>query len=247
MHKADQAENESRAHSPNAVEKLKAERHGEIGNNRRDGKRGDALRENRAGFARNRGDVRDYPTDRTHDGAQTERDERSNARKSLSKRLLHATGSERSEPTRQKDHIEIIEKRDRHANHGAPKEKNRSAVEEPNHRQQKIWCGNNILDPRLSRNGGHLRIGSPSECFRRGVGGGLHRTVEHDKMQQFLTTWTSPYKKHIEQPMHYGDGPVPEGKIRATLGQCLSRGFAVGSIQKAKKILKRRHEAGAHT
>ena len=119
---------------------------------------------------------------------------------------------------------------------------------ESHHRGQKIWCGNDILDPRLTRNGAAngLRIGRPSECFRRGVGSGIHQKLEPDKAHDFLKTWIAPYKKRIEQPMHYGDGPVPEGKIRATLGQCLSRGFAVGSIQKAKKTLKHQHEAGRH-
>ena len=92
-----------------------------------------------------------------------------------------------------------------------------------------------------------MKIGLPSACFRRGVGGGIHQKIAPDKLHDFLKTWTAPYKKHIEQPMHYGDGPVPEGKIRATLSQCLSRGYAVGSIQKAKNILKHRHEAGAHS
>ena len=261
------ATRELRTQSPNAVEtKRNAEPHSEFG--KKSGKRTDALREDRIGAERsrfdaaerNRSGVGDYPTDRNefrrHDGGQTVLDDHfkahstpapaMDARKSLSKRLLHATEFKHGR-TSDGDRIETAEKRYRNANHSPPKEKRRSVVEEESHhRKQTIWCGNNILDPRLSRNGGPLRIGSRSECFRRGVGGGLHQKVERENMHQFLTTWTSPYRKHIEQPMHYGDGPVPEGKIRATLGQCLSRGFADGSIQKAKKIMKHRHEAGAH-
>ena len=116
--------------------------------------------------------------------------------------------------------------------------------QEQHHSKRKIWCGNNIRDPKLARNGGDLRIGKPSECFRRGVGGGIYQKIEPGKESDFLTTWTGPYEKRINQPLFYGDGPVPDGKIRATLGQCLSRGFAVGSIQKAEKILKRRQNDG---
>ena len=95
------------------------------------------------------------------------------------------------------------------------------------------------MDRRLIRNGGDTHIGSPSRCFRKGVGGGLHQQVDNEA--EFVKQWIgSPYDKYIKQPMFYGDGEVPEGKIRATLGQCLSRGFAVGSIQLAKKIEKRR-------
>ena len=118
---------------------------------------------------------------------------------------------------------------------------------EPHRPHHKIWCGNDIRDPRLIRNGGDLRIGKPSECFRRGVGGGIHQKVAPEKTHEFLNTRSALYEKYIEQQMYYGDGDVPEGKIRATLGQCLSRGFAVGSIQKTKKIIKRRKEAGWHS
>ncbi len=83
--------------------------------------------------------------------------------------------------------------------------------------------------------------------FGAAWGGGIHQKVAPEKIHEFLNTWSAPYEKYIEQPMYYGDGDVPEGKIRATLGQCLSRGFAVGSIQKTKKIIKRRKEAGWHS
>ena len=105
-----------------------------------------------------------------------------------------------------------------------------------------IWCGNNILSPKLRRNGGNMEIGSPSQCFRKGVGAGFYQEIDPAHLGQFLADNSGPYKRYIEQPLFYGDGPVPAGKIRATLSQCRSRGFGVGAVRRAKKILKeRRH------
>ena len=83
-------------------------------------------------------------------------------------------------------------------------------------------------------------IGSPSVCFRKGFGAGFHQHIDPAHLEQFLADYSGPYEKLIEQPLYYGDGPVPAGKFRATLSQCRSRGFGVGSMQRAKKILKER-------
>ena len=103
-----------------------------------------------------------------------------------------------------------------------------------------IFCGNNILSPKLRQNGGDMEIGSPSACFRKGFGAGFYQEIDPAHLEGFLVDHTGPYKRYIEQPLYYGDGPVPAGKIRATLSQCRSRGFGVGSVQRAKKILKER-------
>ena len=103
-----------------------------------------------------------------------------------------------------------------------------------------IFCGNNILSPKLRRNGGDMEIGSPSQCFRKGFGAGFYQTIDPAHLEEFLADNSGAYKRYIEQPLYYGDGPVPAGKIRATLSQCRSRGFGVGSVQRAKKILKER-------
>ena len=103
-----------------------------------------------------------------------------------------------------------------------------------------IWCGNNILSPKLRRNGGGMEIGSPSACFKKGFGAGFYQEIDPSHLEEFLADNSGPYKRYIEQPLYYGDGPVPAGKIRATLSQCRSRGFGVGSVQRAKKILKER-------
>ena len=85
-----------------------------------------------------------------------------------------------------------------------------------------------------------MEIGSPSQCFRKGFGAGFYQEIEPADLEEFLADNSGPYRKYIEQPLFYGDGPVPAGKIRATLSQCRSRGFGVGAMQRAKKILKER-------
>ena len=111
-----------------------------------------------------------------------------------------------------------------------------------NHAQQtvtsrkRIYCGNNALAHELIS--GQAVVGKRSECFRKGVGGGLHAKMPPGGLEEFIKKWTAPYRKIVEQPLHYGDGPTPADKIPATLSQCLARGFAVGSIQKAKKEMR---------
>ena len=101
-----------------------------------------------------------------------------------------------------------------------------------------IFCGNNALSPKLKENGGSQTIGSPSACFRKGFGAGYHQDIPHERLEEFLIDFSSGYKRLVEQPIYYGDGPVPPGMFRATLSQCRARGFGVGSMQKAKHILR---------
>ena len=102
--------------------------------------------------------------------------------------------------------------------------------------RKRIYCGNNALAHELTS--GQAVVGKRSECFRKGVGGGLHAKIPPGGRDEFIQKWTASYRKIVEQPLHYGDGPTPAGKIPATLSQCLARGFAVGSIQKAKKEMR---------
>ena len=102
--------------------------------------------------------------------------------------------------------------------------------------RKRIYCGNNALAHELTS--GQAVVGKRSECFRKGVGGGLHAKIPPGGLEEFIQKWTAPYRKIVEQNLHYGDGPTPAGKIPATLSQCLARGFAVGSIQKAKKEMR---------
>ena len=123
----------------------------------------------------------------------------------------------------------------------ASKKPQRQARSRSSTSRKAVWCGNNKLDKKLRVNGGHLEVGSPHACFMRGVGGGIHQEIPPGEEDAFLEKWLQPYEKMVDQPIYYNDaGPVPHGMFRCTLPQALARGFAVGSIQRAKKILKQR-------
>ena len=107
-------------------------------------------------------------------------------------------------------------------------------------RKAKVWCGNNKLDKALRINGGHLEIGTPHACVQRGVGGGIHQDIPPGEEDAFLEKWNQPYEKLVSQPIYYKAGAVPHGMFRCTLPQSLARGWAIGSIQRSKKILKQR-------
>ena len=74
----------------------------------------------------------------------------------------------------------------------------------------------------------------------KGVLVGIHQEVLPSEEDAFIEKWIQPYEKLVQQPIWYKAGPVPHGFFRCTLPQALARGFAVGSIQRAKKILKQR-------
>ena len=86
-------------------------------------------------------------------------------------------------------------------------------------------------------------MGTNQQCFRRGVGAGLH--AQPEDMEQFLRSFSYPYKKLVEQPLYYGDGQVPSGKFLATRPQCMQRGFGVGQMLLAKRILAERSQPPA--
>ena len=88
-----------------------------------------------------------------------------------------------------------------------------------------------------------MELGTPSQCFRKGFGGGYYQQIEPAKLEEFLADFSAAYRKIVSQPLFFGDGPVPPGKFRATLSQCMQRGFGVGSMQLAKRILKERKHA----
>jgi hypothetical protein len=112
-------------------------------------------------------------------------------------------------------------------------------------KKSNISCTNNALSPKLRQNGGTMELGSPSQCFKKGFGGGFYQKIEPAKLEEFLADFSAGYKKIVHQPLFYGDGAVPPGMIRCTLSQSMQRGFGVGSMQLAKRILKeRRHATG---
>ncbi len=98
----------------------------------------------------------------------------------------------------------------------------------------KIYCGNNDLDLDLKAHGGDREFGTHKECFRKGFALGLNQRIMDT--QHFLKRWGNAYKPHILQHLYYGDAAkIPPGYQMATLGQALQRGFASGSIARARR------------
>ena len=151
-----------------------------------------------------------------------------------------------------RDHGELT--RTRTPQHAESRERSPSkkprprAQSQPTRTAKAVWCGNNKLDKKLKANGGHLDIGSPQACFRRGVGSGIHQEILPGEEDAFIEKWIQPYAKLVDQSavIYYKDGPPPHGMISCTLPQALARGFAVGSIQRAKRLLKQRGHTTAH-
>ena len=108
-------------------------------------------------------------------------------------------------------------------------------------KKEKVYCSNNKLDPRLQRNGGAMRVGRPSECFRQGFGAALYQRV--GDVPGFIRKFSLPYEKLIPQKeLWYKDAPPPPGMIRATLSQCRQRGWGAGSRELSRRLKRRRSE-----
>ncbi len=104
-----------------------------------------------------------------------------------------------------------------------------------------IYCGNNESDLDLKANGGDKEFGTHQQCFRRGYALGINQRITN--MQHFLKRWGNAYKPHIIQHLYHGDADnIPPGYQRATLGQALQRGFALGSIALARRERGHSHE-----
>jgi len=100
---------------------------------------------------------------------------------------------------------------------------------------KQYYCGNNELSRKLKTNGGHMEFGSPSLCQKKGFGIGFNQHITNS--DEYLREW-GPYRPHIVQKLYCGDEPrLPSGyDARATLPQCLARGFGLGSVKRAKKL-----------
>ena len=108
-------------------------------------------------------------------------------------------------------------------------------------KKEKVYCSNNKLDPRLQRNGGTMRVGKPSECFRQGFGAALYQHVNDPS--EFIRKFSLPYEKLIPQrELWYKDAQPPPGMIRATLSQCRQRGWGAGSRELSRRLNRRRSE-----
>ena len=81
-------------------------------------------------------------------------------------------------------------------------------------------------------------MGPFSLCFRHGFRAGYNQHIR--SVDEFLVNFGGPYRKIVDQPLHYDDGAAPPNKIKATLGQCYQLGFGLGSVKRAKEILSAR-------
>ena len=97
-----------------------------------------------------------------------------------------------------------------------------------------VYCGNNAYDPTLKTNGGRDVFGTHNECSRKGYALGYNQKV-YD-IPRFVERWSGKYKAHISQKLWHSDDPMPAGYQLALLSQTMGRGFALGSIARAKKL-----------
>lgn len=83
-----------------------------------------------------------------------------------------------------------------------------------------LYCGNNRLDRGLVN--GSKRMGSRYQCFKRGIGVGLHTPLTGDE--------STEYSPIYEEGLFCGNGSVlPEGyKSLGQPFQCLRKGVGVG-------------------
>ena len=101
-----------------------------------------------------------------------------------------------------------------------------------------IYCGNNELSPELRANGGVREFGSHSDCVKKGFARGFNQQIPD--LDEFIRRWSGKYRPHVKQRLYYGDGDdVPAGYQRATLAQAAQRGYALGSLARAKKEQKK--------
>ena len=87
------------------------------------------------------------------------------------------------------------------------------------------------------------QFGTHSECFRKGYAIGYNAPI-HDA-DRFIAEWGGQYKAHIVQKLVYDDGKVEPGYQRATLAQSLQRGFARGSVARAKELARKAPAKGS--
>ena len=88
-----------------------------------------------------------------------------------------------------------------------------------------LFAFHNVCRHRGSRivsEGGHCearRLTCPFHGFTYDLEGNVIDVPERDTFDP------AHLEELIEQPLYYGDGPVPPGMIRATRSQCKQRGF----------------------
>ncbi len=93
-----------------------------------------------------------------------------------------------------------------------------------------IYCGNNSLHPDLED--GSRRLGTRSECFRKGLKNGLSLPVDE--------IFTKPYEPINKEKKYCGDDEkMPDGFDRVGgLHECYLKGVGTGKRKKAMKSRK---------
>ena len=104
-----------------------------------------------------------------------------------------------------------------------------------------MYCDNNEYEASPSKNGGTKRFGTATECLQKGYAKRYNQSIENT--ESFLRKWTRGYKPHIKQTLYCGSElTLPRGyDLQATLPQCLQKGYALGSIARARKVKRRRY------
>ena len=93
----------------------------------------------------------------------------------------------------------------------------------------KIYCGNNALDPELLA--GDIILGTRYTCLKRGIGKGLHLPLDQK--------YTRGYEPIDKRRIYCGNkAKLPKGYYSmGNLPQCLQKGIGIG--KKKKSLLKR--------
>lgn len=92
-----------------------------------------------------------------------------------------------------------------------------------------MYCGNNRLDERVTS--GRAVIGTRYDCFRRGVGTGLHQPPYDD----------GPYDPIYQEKIYCGKSDqLPQGYDRfGSLSQCFQKGVGVGKSRQQQQRRRR--------
>ena len=101
-----------------------------------------------------------------------------------------------------------------------------------------VYCGNNAYEPSLRVNGGRDVFGTHEECLRKGYARGYNQAIKD--IPHFVQKWAGRYRAHINQKLWHSDAqPLPPGYQLATLSQTMGKGYAMGSVAIAKKMVRK--------
>ena len=111
-----------------------------------------------------------------------------------------------------------------------PKSKKKSRKAKAKAARPAIYCGNNAQDTDLVA--GRKRLGTRLECFRRGIGVGLHLPLDRKYAGRYVPIDT--------RKIYCGMAPrLPQGYHRyGNLPGCLQKGVAVGKTKKAQEAAR---------